>query len=59
MQRYCGLGLGTGSDLSSRGQAGFMEAMSTIGERSSSSGSTGLCGYDGISDDRNISPKSV
>ncbi len=25
---------------------------------SSSSGSTGLCGYDGISDDRSIYPKS-
>lgn len=50
-----GLGLGTGDDLSSRGQAGY--GLDGAIE-SSSSGSTGLCGYDGISDDRSISPKS-
>ena len=50
-----GRGLGTGDDLSSRGQAGY--GLDGAIE-SSSSGSTGLCGYDGISDDRSISPKS-
>nr|WP_297966803.1 DNA translocase FtsK [uncultured Mogibacterium sp.] len=50
-----GRGLGTGDDLSSRGQAGY--GLDGAIE-SSSSGSTGLCGYDGISDDRIISPKS-
>lgn len=50
-----GRGLGTVDDLSSRGQAGY--GLDGAIE-SSSSGSTGLCGYDGISDDRIISPKS-